>query len=268
MASKKTWRALAVLLLAPGSVAAGVRPYAFTYGTDILPDSMIELETWVDFKGPNLKRSRGTRWDFWVGPVMGFNENLEIGFYALVRQEPKSFASDVAPLQLNSLRLQVSYLLAPKGSWPVDVKLLGEIAAPAYRGKSTEGWLTAIVSRDFGKLNLTLNAGWWADFDFDGVPSNFYSENPVIHWQHNMIAASYELPFGVRLGGEFFGEFRFASGGCSRVGTGVCRTSRPYYLGPSVGYAKGQMWVSGALGFATSKDASLRNGRIILGVVL
>src|SRR5258705_12631401 len=99
------------LVCATSSAVAGPRPYAFTKGVDTLPTAGIELESW--FGADNPRTMPGPNWEWWLGPVAGITDELEAGLFAIFAQ-PAPVGDVSSPLVLDSLRLQASYLLAPK----------------------------------------------------------------------------------------------------------------------------------------------------------
>lgn len=262
-----------VVLAWPSAAQAGSRPYAFTQGVESLPETGIELESWVSEEKP---RGQDANFDWWLGPVVGITDRLEAGLFVIFVEPADTPAQTTATgtipaesygLGLASLRLQMSYALAERRAWPVDVRIRGEIGAPLARnwgGSPAEGldnektttWLTAIIARDFGPLNLTLNAGGWLEFEKGEAASGEQGELEVEPYTRAAFGASVELLRGFRLGGELFGESTEKFGGVRVL------------AGPALAYGYGRFWLAIAAGFGLSSDAPRHRGRLVLGIVL
>lgn len=227
--------------VAVGRAHAGARPYAFTQGADALPTNEIELESW--FGGLTFRGDAGTDWDWWLGPVAGITDRLEVGLFAIFEQPPG------APLELFELRLQTTVSFVDKGTWPVDVRLRAEYGLPVGAASHTL-WFLAIGSRDFGPVNVTANLGTWVAFDLpraggDRSTTGFYDYS---------LGVSVEALRGLRLGGEIFGDATYAD------------PDRGHFAGPAGGYGRGRFWLSGALGFGLNDASPARYGRLVLGI--
>jgi hypothetical protein len=219
---------------------AGARPYAFTQGVDSLPENDVELESWFTADTP---RAGGSGWDWWLGPVVGITDQLEVGLFAIAQQLAPTADMAPPPFVLNSLRLQVTYLLAPKAEWPVDVRMRAELRQPIVAGEVYATWLSAIVAKDFAKLNVTANVGSY--LEFDGGPGKYFQYG---------LGASYELLRGLRGGGELFGDGEYSD------------ASHDHFIGPSVAFGRGRLWFAGTLGFGLDQASSKRRGRLVVGV--
>jgi hypothetical protein len=236
--------AILAALLPSRPAAAGPRPYAFSQGVDSLPDGSVELESWFSAEKP---RSGLAGWDWWLGPVAGLTDRIEAGLFAIFNQPPVSGPGVASSVALSSLRAHVSWQLADKGAWPVDVRLRAEYGQRVAAGTPNTGWFTAILSRDVGRLNLTANLGGYLEMgDVDTVPYFVGS-----------FASSLELPAGLHIGGEIFSEKELKTGGESEL-----------WAGPSLSYGRGRFWLAATFGFGLTNDASLHRGRILFGLTL
>jgi hypothetical protein len=245
----KRFAALAVCTLSlveARSVAAAGRPYAYTQGVDGLPETGIELESW--FSGTTPRDSgTGTLLDWWFGPVVGVTDDFEVALYAIFVQAP-SGATTGSSIGLGALRLQASYLLAPVGRWPVDVRVRGEIERPFGAGhedrNNLNAWLTVIASTDLGPLNITANFGSLVEFD-PGEPSPWLIFN---------LGASLDIYGGLRIGAEDFGFWR--------INDKIVLDA----VGPAIGYGIGRLWTTATVGFGIGSDSARYQGRIVVGL--
>jgi hypothetical protein len=125
---------LSLLLAAlPCTIAqAAGRPYAYTQGVEGLPQTGVEIENWFSAQKPR-DGAIGTGLDWWLGPVVGVTDQLETALYAIFVQPPQAGQTGSA-IGLGALRLQASYLLAPLGRWPVDVRIRADVERPLGGG--------------------------------------------------------------------------------------------------------------------------------------
>jgi hypothetical protein len=230
-------------LLPSRPAAAGPRPYAFSQGVDSLPDGSVELESWFSAEKP---RSGFAGWDWWLGPVVGLTDRIEAGLFAIFEQPPVSPGA-TSSVALSSLRAHASWLLADKGSWPVDVRLRAEYGQRVVPGTPNTGWFTAILSRDLGRINLTANVGGYLEM----------TDDETVPYLLGSLAGTVELPAGFRLGGEIFSEKELKSGGENEL-----------WAGPSLAYGRGRFWVAATFGFGLTDDTSLHRGRVLFGLTL
>jgi hypothetical protein len=232
------WLQVVAVMLAPGWAFGGERPYAYVQGAESLPETALELESWFGTERP---LGQASTWDWWLGPVVGVTDRFELALYAIFLQPPG------APLDLRSLRWQASYLLADRGTWPVDVRVRVELGQPTGTG-AYSGWLWLLASRDVGRVNLTANLVGWVDFPHAGDDSEVYLQY--------LAGASVKLWPWLRLGAEFQGESELS---------GDSPTTTTLGLGPAVAAGAGRVWMSAGYGFSLTR-ASPNVGRIVLGL--
>jgi len=256
--------ALATFVTRP-SQAAG-RPYAFTQGVDSLPESSVEVESWITEDKSRVPVD--PIWDWWLGPVVGFTDQFEAGLFTILVQPPE--LPPAVPggeprregLSLAALRLQLSYLLAERGTWPVDVRMRFEAGAPLAAsdgGSAAEGlngsratfWYLVMLGRDFGPLNLTLNAGPWLAIGEEAGADEVEAE-PYVRYS---LGASLEILRGLRVGGEMFGDAEPSDGEATLL------------AGPALGWGTGRFWASAALGFGLTDESLRHRGRLVIGVL-
>ena len=242
-------------------VAEAGRPYAFVEGIDSLHRTGLEIESWTESYRPSNAEGPGAEW--WTGPVVGVTDQLEVGLFGIFVQPPtlaeedheqegadpeeeEHEAASSTFLTFDTFRVQVSYLLAERGTWPVDVRMRGQVGLP-IAGHYTV-WLSSIVSRDFGKLNLTGNVGGYLEFEDQEI-------EPYITAG---LGSSMALGKGVRVGSEVFGEAEPEEDGGWEVLT---------YAGPTIAYGLDRFWLSTCMGFGLTDDSVLRRGRIVVGLL-
>jgi hypothetical protein len=233
--------AVAAALLAGHPALAAERPYAFVQGVETLPQGGLELENWFGAWRP---RGGSATWEWWLGPVAGITDHFEAGLFGVFLQPPGP-GGDAGALQLDSLRLQLSYALADRGVWPVDVRVRLQVGVPAANDATTV-WASVYVARDFGHLNLTANLGESIEVPKDGGSVESY------FWYG--LGASYAIVGAFRAGVELFGDADFAGDESSTV------------LGPCLAYGIGRFWAAASFGFGLAQDSPAERGRIVVGL--
>src|SRR6478752_4465997 len=68
--------ALGVVAGLAGTSAAGRTPFAWSYGTDIIPERGLELESWINEENQKDGSNTGET-SFWWGPVLALTEHVE-----------------------------------------------------------------------------------------------------------------------------------------------------------------------------------------------
>jgi len=231
---------LALLLGASSTTAlAGARPYALVQSTETLPQGGLELENWFGASRP--PGSPGA-WEWWVGPVVGLSEHLETSVFAVMGQP----SANPAALTLSQVRLHLSWLLADRGDWPVDVRLRLELSQPVS-DDSYGIWLWVMVTREWAHFRVTANLASFTEIaKADGTPNQYIDFG---------LGASVPLPQGFSLGAECFGQKdlkeaeTFAS------------------VGPSLAWARGRLWFAATVGLGLGSSSPNR-GRLVVGVTL
>ncbi len=237
--------ALLLSALLASEARAGERPYAFVQGVESLPQGGLELENWFGAtRPPRSSAGGGTGWEWWLGPVVGITDQLEASLFGVFLQPPAPTDSSEL-LQLDSIRFQMSYALAPRGSWPIDVRVRLEAGIPAADDSLTL-WGSVFVARDFGKLNLTGNLVESIEVaKTNGAVSPYFSYG---------LGASYAIVGAFRAGGELYGE---ADSDADAPWT---------ILGPTLAYGTGRLWAALSYGFGLTFQSPRERGRIVVGL--
>ena len=245
-------------IMAAASVAhAGARPYAFTQGTDALSTNEIELENWFTALNPTGRGANDVAWNWWLGPVAGITDHLEVGLFAIFDES----ALMTSGMSMDSLRLQATFMPFDKGEMPIDVRIRGELGVPMHyedNGGVYSGWLTLIASRQIGKLDITANAGMWVARGKYTEMGGAADTDNVGYYDYGL-GASYAVTNQLRAGGEAFGDAKLSS-----ALTG-------HWAGPSLAYGIGRFWLSASYLFAVDHATEVKMnqlGRLVLGFTL
>jgi hypothetical protein len=236
----------ALLTVRADPAFAGSRAWAFTQGTELVPDREIELESWF---GSSTPRGGGDSfWSWWLGPVAGVTDHVEAALFAIMLQSPGS------ALSLDSLRLQLSYSPWNRGEQPIDLVLRGEVGVPAASGEATSAWFTVIVGRDLGPLALTANLGAWVAFGEEEPIAGGGTTSKVVGYIVYNLGAAFDLGHGLRAGGELNGQ------------SPTSDEEATLYVGPSLAWGYGRFWLSGTFGFGIGDASAARRARVVIGI--
>jgi len=222
--------ALAILIFAsllPRTAHAGRSFYGWLYGTEVLPERAVELQTWIlETNGKEV--SDGKETSIWWGPLIGVTDQLELS----LPMELEWKQSDVAPASFTFKRfgLEARYRLV--SSDPVDAPAFAPLLRVAVKRDVTvrdsvivEGDLVA--SYEVGALHAL------ADLGAVGVLT---SDDQV--WQVRPGAGvSFALTSELRGGAEVYAELHLDS-----------KSESWAAVGPNLAWTHGRFWLSAAFG--------------------
>jgi hypothetical protein len=223
---------LGALVAIPTPAFAGRTFYGWLYGTEVMPERGVELQTWVlerDSFGPGAMSEKET--DLWVGPLVGLTDQLELALpvefewldsdgtnadftmrrygaelrYRLVSQDPVE-APPIAPL----VRIAAKRDVIVRGATIVEADL--------------------VASYQSGRLHALVDLG--------GVATLAAADEGGSHFQARPGAGvSIKVTDTLRLGGELYGEIDVDD-----------NATRWLAVGPNMAYTQGRFWMSAAYG--------------------
>src|SRR5437660_1217653 len=88
-----------VLLVASGTAHAGRTFYGWLYGTEVMPERGVELETWVDERNVQFMSAQDHETTWWVAPLIGITDQLELALPI----ESKWYTHETPPANSSSL---------------------------------------------------------------------------------------------------------------------------------------------------------------------
>ena len=236
-----------MLLLAAGDARAGGRPYAFVQGTQAVSDGGLELENWFGDVRP--RGGAPGDWEWWLGPVVGASDHVEVGLFGIFGQRAAS-SSSAGALSFDSLRLQATWQPVDRGRWPVDVRVRAELGLPVGGERITSGWLGAIAGKDVGRLDVTANAGGWEEWTQQDGRTRASS------YVQGGLGASLAIARGLRAGGELFAWRKVDDA-----------HDHEYVGGPSIAYGQGRFWTAATAGFGIDPGSPRNHARLVVGLL-
>jgi hypothetical protein len=227
--------ALAFLIAAcvlPRTAHAGRSFYGWLYGTEVLPERGVELETWVQEENDKYETHTKESWVAW-GPVIGITDQLELELPVELEWLSTLVGEMPVPRTLFTFRrfgVEARYRLVSPD--PVDAPALVPLIRIAVKRDVTqrddlriEG--DAVVSYDAGAVQALIDLGATGDISSD-------SQHVELH---PGAGVSVRVTDELRIGAEFYSE----------LSTHTLSESWAT-AGPNLSWSHGRFWLSGAFG--------------------
>ena len=196
--------ALGLVATIGGTAHAGRSFYGWLYGSEVLPERGVELQTWVDETNRTGTDHQRTT-SLWWGPVIGITDHLEL---ALPIEARWLVADDIKPgFSVDYLGVEARYRFVSQD--PVDRPAFAPLARLAVKRD--------VLSRDAVRVEADLVGAYdvgrvqlLADAGIVGVRS---ASAPNAMELHPGVGVSVEVVDDLRLGAEAYGELELRSGG-------------------------------------------------------
>jgi hypothetical protein len=217
---------LIVACLLPRSAHAGRSFYGWFYGTEVMPERGVELQTWIfeenDRYGTHTKET-----DWWIGTVVGVTDQLE-----LTLPIEMEWLADTTrtTFTLRRFGLEARYRFASQD--PAEAPPLVPLIRAAVKRDISVRDLVRLeaegtLSYDVGALQAVADLGFVAEI----TPSATHSQvRPGVGLS---LRATSEL----RVGAEVYSELSFNS-----------QSESWAVVGPNLSWTHGRFWFSGAFG--------------------
>jgi hypothetical protein len=219
---------LLVACLAPRTAHAGRSFYGWLYGTEVMPERGVELQSWIfeenDKYATNVKET-----SLWWGPLVGITDQLELSL-PLELEWTASDRTTAATFTLRRFGIEARYRLAPPDTVePSSLVPLVRIAVKrdvAVRN-DVRVEADAVVSYDAGALNVLVDLGFIGDL-----------QSGASHTELRPGAGlSLRVAGDLRIGGEVYSELSLDT-----------RLDSWALVGPDIAWTHGRFWFSGAFG--------------------
>jgi hypothetical protein len=225
--------ALAVLLAAcllPRTADAGRSFYGWLYGTEVMPERGVELQTWILDESGKYGPSNKETW-LWWGPLIGITDQLELALpIELVWSSID--ANDVVKTSFTFKRfgIEARYRLASPD--PAEApRLVPLLRVAAKRDVIVRDSLRveadAVVSYDLGPVNALVDLGVVADIATSTRHTELRPGGGL----------SFQVATGLRLGAEAYSELSLDT-----------RSESWAVIGPNMAWSHGRFWLSGMFG--------------------
>jgi hypothetical protein len=228
--------ALALVLFAcvlPRTAHAGRTFYGWLYGTEVVPERGVELQTWIQDENDKYSSRNKETWLAW-GPLVGITDELELGLPVELEWSDVPVTGDMAgrrtSFTFKRFGVEARYRLAPPD--PVEAPALVPLVRLAVKRDVTarsnvrlEG--DAVVSYQAGGLQVV------ADIGFTGDLASSASHLEL----HPGVGVSVLATGELRVGAEIYSELSLDT-----------RSESWAMVGPDLSWTHGRFWVSGAFG--------------------
>ena len=225
--------ALAVLFVAcllPRTADAGRTFYGWLYGTEVMPERSVELQTWILDESGKYGSSNKETW-LWWGPLIGVTDQLELAL-PIELEWASVEINDVIRTSFTFKRFGIEARYRFASSDPAEAKGLVPLVRVAAKrdvivrdSVRFEG--DVVVSYDLGPVNALVDMGFIADL----ATSNRHTE------VRPGGGISIQVANGLRLGAEAYSELSLDTHG-----------ERWATVGHNLAWTHGRFWLSGMFG--------------------
>jgi hypothetical protein len=241
----------AVLVAAPGSAHAGRTFYGWLYGTEVMPERGVELQSWI-----TEENKEGSVEDSWlVSPQVGITDQLEIGFpveFLWERTEP-AMAGDPPKVidRFNRFGVEARYRFVTQDA--VDAPALVPLVRVGVERLISERSgvrpsADVVVSYETGIVHVLVDLGFYAELGVTG--DDHYELRPGAGISFLAVEQA-----DLRFGAEVYSEFKLHDSDESW-----------YIAGPNLAWTHGRFWLSGAFGVGLVQDRIKTAPRIQWGI--
>lgn len=227
---------IAALMVAPGSAHAGRTFYGWLYGSEVMPERGVELQSWIteeNFEGGHEENT----WLF--GAQVGVTDRFELGFP--VEIDWYHDANLMPPASTKFARYGIEGRYRFVSADPVDapavvpllrVGLKRMISAPDRHGFQPE--LDFVLSYESGIVQALIDLGVVAQVRSEGDPTAQIRPGAGVSV---LVDEAHDL----RVGAEIFAEI-------PTVGESW------FIAGPNASWTHGRFWISGVLGIGLNQS--------------
>jgi hypothetical protein len=222
--------ALAVLVVAcllPRHANAGRSFYGWLYGTEVMPERGVELQTWI-FEQNGKYGARDKESALWWGPLVGVTDQLELALP--LELEWTSTDEGQTSFTFRRFGVEARYrLVSPDPNEAGGLVPLLRVAAKRDVSARSDVRLEAdaVMSYEAGPVHVLIDVGFVSDL--------------APHHRHSEVRPgggfSIHIASGLRLGAEAYSELSVDSLGPSWAAAG-----------PNLAWTHGRFWFSGAYG--------------------
>lgn len=222
--------ALAFLVVAcflPRTAHAGRSFYGWLYGTEVMPERGVELQTWIA-DANNKYDTNVQESSIWWGPLIGITDQLELALP--IEMEWTRSELDETSFTFRRFGIEARYRLVSQD--PVDAPPFAPLLRVAVKRDvsvrdAVRVEADAVGSYEIGAVHALIDVGFISDIGPDDQHSELRPGGGV------SVRATDEL----RVGAEVYAELSLDSLGKSWA-----------VVGPNVAWTHGRFWLSGAFG--------------------
>jgi len=233
----------AVLVAAPGSAHAGRTFYGWLYGTEVMPERGVELQSWITEE--NLE---GRSEDSWlVGAQVGVTDQLELGFPVELDWYKDPNQTPMASTRFARFGIEGRYRLVTQD--PVDAPAFVPLVRFGVKRNladrhGAQPELDLVLSYESGVVQVLVDLGVVAQLSADN--------GNQIQFQPGAGVSALVVE-DLRLGAEFFAHL-------------PDRGAKWLIAGPNLSWTHGRFWISGAFGIGLNQSEINTAPRVQWGI--
>jgi hypothetical protein len=216
--------AMLVVALAPATAHAGRSDFGWLFGTEVMPERGVEMQTWIYEQ--NGQPGQPSYTGLWWAPVVGITDQLEVSLPI----EAAWIGGATPDFTLTDYGVDLRYRFV--SSDPVEAGPLVPLARIAVK-RDVAARDATILEGDFvlayiaGRVHAELDAGVLAEVS---------SEQHLVEL-HPGAGVSVKVAGDLRLGAEAFAQLQVSDG-----------TDEWVAIGPNMAWTHGRFWLSAAYG--------------------
>lgn len=244
---------LGLVFLSAHEGFAHVRRYVWTEQYNTLPQGGFELESWTTFKVPDWDKSGENLVEYQGELEYGVTDHWTVAHYERWKRENQTGVDDDGVGKKDStfyegFKFESKYRIGEKGKYWLDPLLYLEWSTEPRERRENKNVnaieAKVVLSKDFGKWNVAYNQIMESGLGKRGRTEQNFS-----------LGASYEIFSGVRVGGEFFGNYWKPASHRNELS-----------IGPTLSYESQYFWVTAGFGFGANHAGDDTEARVIVGV--
>jgi hypothetical protein len=220
--------AVAAVILVPGTARAGRSYFGWLYGTEVLPERGVELQSWI-LEEDNQQPNHSKESDLWWGPLIGVTDQLELAL-------PVEMGWQVADGQAPSFTLQrygveARYRFVTQD--PVDAPDFVPLVRVAVKRD--------VVERDALRVEGDLVASYQSGRVFALVDAGYIG-------QFRSGETHQEIRPGAGVSVQVVGDLRLGVEAYAELGLDSNEGESWAVVGPDLAWTHGRFWLSAAYG--------------------
>lgn len=226
--------ALLVVLAWPGVASAGRTYYGWLYGTEVMPERGVELQSWISEQNDqDPDHFVETRW--WIGPAIGITDQLELALPVEIAWDRASDEKPHTAFDRYGAELRYRFVTQDPVDAPALVPLLRVGIERAVLDRET--WLPQadlVLSYEEGRVHVLADLGGYAELTTCSGRTACDSTHFEIHPGAGVsILAVGQLRFGAEIHAELSVDGAPGSWAIA---------------GPNLAWSHGRTWLSAAYG--------------------
>ena len=226
------WVCFAVAALVPRSASAGRSFYGWLYGTEVMPERGVELQTWI-LEEDNKDAGHAKETSVWWGPLVGVTDQLELALPIEMTWEVHDGAAPSFTLDRYGIEARYRFVTQD----PVEAPPFAPLVRVAVKRDVTvrdavRPEADIVGSYESGGVHALVDVGFVGEINSDQHHFELRPGGGV----------SINVAGDFRLGGEAYAELSLDDNGDSWA-----------VVGPNFSWTHGRFWLTGAFGIGIYK---------------